>query len=326
MKLKNGIKIAILGARGLIGKKFLNILEENNIEAKIDCFGTTDNTQINYREETLNIKNIEDFEPSNYDLILSAVDADVALELKSKIKESNVLWIDKSSAMRMHDDVPLIVPEVNMDDIKGSKIIASPNCIAIPLAIFLHAIRNLNIHNVICSTYQSVSGAGKKAMDAFFRELKDTLMRSVKTGQLFEHPMACNVIPAIGAIDENGFCDEEIKIKEELKKILKVDYPINVTAMRVPVLVGHLISLTFEVTKHVSMDHIKKLLEVGGISYTEGLVTPVIASSEDDIFASRLRYNGEHDKVHSYSVVIVCDNLRKGGALNALEIADKLFN
>jgi len=105
-----------------------------------------------------------------------------------------------------------------------------------------------------------------------------------------------------------------------------VDYPINVTAMRVPVLVGHLISLTFEVTKHVSMDHIKKLLEVGGISYTEGLVTPVIASSEDDIFASRLRYNGEHDKVHSYSVVIVCDNLRKGGALNALEIADKLYN
>jgi len=321
------IRIALLGARGMIGKTLLKILAEQSLDFtkdfSLDCFGTSEDTEVSFGEKVLKVQKLTAFKAANFDLIFSAISADMALELADEIMSSGAIWVDKSPALRMNDEVPLVVPEVNGDLTNGKKIIASPNCVVIPVSIFLKTVLNYGLKSVVLSTYQSVSGAGVNAMNGFFREMKATCMKPLYEGLVYKHPMMCNVIPAIGAVDEHNECDEEVKIKEELRKVLALpDLQLSVTSMRVPVLIGHMVSLTFTLEQYVTPERlIKKMTDIG-IQYSMDLVTPIMAASEDCVFACRLRYDGQN----TYSIVIVCDNLRKGGALNALQIAKKVLN
>lgn len=330
------IKFAILGPRGLIGKTLLQILGDHEMsfsadilgdllekDITIDCFGTSEDTQVSFGEKVLQVYNITDFKPAGYDAIISAIPSDMVLELADEIKASGVLWIDKSAALRMNEDVPLIVPEVNGHLIAGARVIASPNCIVIPLVMFLKTVVGYGLKSAIISTYQSISGAGINAMNGFFKEMKATHMKPLHKGFVYEHPMICNVIPAIGTVEENNECDEEIKIKEETRKILDLpSLQMSVTSVRVPVLIGHMISLTFILEKEVSKDKLIKAMEEIGIQYSDNIVTPIMSAAENSVFASRLRYDGNN----TYSIILVCDNLRKGGALNALQIAQKALS
>lgn len=328
MKIKNNdLKIAVIGARGLIGMNFLHILEQYEIEKsynnfQLDCFGASDGNQISFGQKRLPIYKLEDFVPEKYDIIFSAVDANLILPFKERIKQSNAIWVDKSWAMRMDEDVPLVVPEINMQELLNKKIVASPNCVTIPVAIFMHALRGFDFEHINITTYQSVSGAGRKAMDAFFREMKASNTKTIKHGMLYEDPMAYNVIPSIGEIDELGNCDEENKIVQELKKILPEtkNTLIMATTMRVPTTIGHLISLNFKLSKNVEAKKLISNMEKLGIVYLEKNCTPLMAAYEDLIFACRLRAHAPK----FWSVVLVCDNLRKGGALNAWQIIEEM--
>lgn len=320
------MKIAILGARGLIGKTFIRLLEENNLknneQNEIECFGSI-NSQISFNGKTLLVKELNTFNPLNYDFIFSALDDETTKQLYPIIEKSGKLWIDKSSAMRMDANIPLIVPEVNIEQCKDKKIISSPNCVAIPTAVFLKSIEKFEPEFVNITTYQSVSGAGYKALDAFFKEVKSFDINPLKKGLIQEHPMAFNVIPSIGEINEEGNCDEEIKITQELKKILNnQELCITATCMRVSTTISHLISLNFKLKQEAKTEQIINKMKKFNIIYSENLITPIMAAHENTVFACRLRYHG----LKTWSVILICDNLRKGGALNALEIAQHIFN
>lgn len=314
------INIAVLGAKGLIGNAFLQILsEENNISLK--CFGK-DKDFVSFKEKEIEIFPLDKINFNEFDLIFGCLDAETTLQLKDEILKSNAIFIDKSSAFRANDDIPLIIADVNISKIKESdKIISSPNCNVIPISIFLNAIKKFGFKNLAITTMQSVSGAGTKAMHAFFREIKASAMHPVKEGMFFDHPMAFNLITAIGDIDENdNISEEELKIKQELNKIFEEKINISVTTVRVPVTKAHTISLTFELKNFASIKDIKKEMQNSGIEYSDKIVTPLMIEHEDCVFASRLR----HDYGNVYSIVLLCNNLRKGGALNAIEIAKKI--
>ncbi len=319
------MKIAVLGARGLIGKNLLRILEEEEVKCELDCFGSLDGVEVSLGNKILPVRKLESFEPEQYDLIFSAVDANLINPFKSRIKKSGAIWVDKSSATRMDSDVPLVVPEVNGDKLNSVKVVASPNCVAIPVAIFLHAIREFGPTFVNVVTYQSVSGAGSKAMSAFFKEIKFSNMQALKHGMYYDDPMAFNVIPAIGEFEEHGNCDEEIKIVQELHKILDTDelsMQIIASVARVPVTVGHMATITFRLNENCNMQRMMKAIGDVGIVYLPGMATPLIAAQEDSVFACRLR---KHEN-NMWSITLVCDNLRKGGALNAWQIAKKILS
>jgi aspartate-semialdehyde dehydrogenase len=338
------MKIAILGARGLIGRMFLQILEgyeneeqQNFLESKIgpekthhqkthtkheiDCFGASYNEEIHFNGHNLKVQHIDSFDSHKYDLIFSAMDNEATEAIKEKIVNSRAVWIDKSSLMRLDSDVPLVVDQVNDNLIENHRIIASPNCNVIPIATFLKAVDS-EIQHLNIATYQSVSGAGKKAIDAFFKEVKASMMENLQHGLLFEHPLAFNVIPAIGDIEENGNSDEENKVCLELRKIFpEMHCPIIATCVRVSSVLSHLISLNFQLKAHVNKESLIKKMEKVGIVYSNNFVTPIMAANEEAIFACRLR---EHEN-NWYSIILVADNLRAGGALNAFKIAQQKF-
>lgn len=326
------MKIAVLGARGVIGKNLLRILEEEadynpdfKLNLELDCFGSLDGVDISFGSRVLSSYALAQFEPEKYDVIFSAIDAALVLPFKNRIEEhakkTGAIWIDKSSALRMCDDIPLVVPEVNANHLHEKRVAASPNCAVIPVAMFLHAVRDCHPSFVNVVTYQSVSGAGSNALSAFFKEVKSSNMQTLKKGMYYDDPMAFNVIPAIGEIDEeSGSCDEEIKIVQELHKILETDeskMQVVASVARVPVAVGHMMSVTFKLEKEASYQKILKAMAAVGIVYMPRLCTPLMAAQEDDAFACRLRKHANN----VWSVVLVADNLRKGGALNAWQIA-----
>jgi len=318
---KVAFKVALLGARGLIGTNFLSILSKKYQNIDIKCFGFSEDKQVSFGSKTLNIMDISLFIPNEYDFIFTAINEDKLLELKEKIMNSKAIWIDKSSLLRLEKDVALIVPEINMEESEGKKIIASPNCVVIPVAMFLSAIKEFVCLDVNITTYQSISGAGKQAMDAFFKELKIFQIKNMYQGLFYKDPMAFNIISAIGEIDEQGFSQEELKIEQELRKILKLDCAICVTSMRVPVMRVHTISLNFTLQKDVTIEQIIKKIEQIGILYYNLPVASLTIAGENTVIACRLRKHGKN----LYSIILMCDNLLKGGALNAFQIFERLL-
>jgi len=314
------MKIAVVGARSLIGHSFLGIISQRWNDAEVEVFNQNGGVEVSCGERVLVTKKLSDLNANDYDFIFSATDDEQTRELHAKVEKSRAVWIDKSSVMRMDENIPLIIPEVNGNEIGDNKIIASPNCIVIPVAMFLNTIAKFEIEYINLSTYQAISGAGKKAMEAFFKEIKMSYMKTLQHGLLYEDPMAFNIIPQIGELDENGIADEEKKIVQELHKILKTEYLITATCMRVPVSIGHTISLNFKLSRDVDIKKMIKNIEKNNIIYSNKSVTPIMAAREDAVYAHRLRKHANN----VWSVIIVCDNLRKGGALNAVEIADRM--
>ncbi len=315
------MRVAVLGATGLVGSLMLKVLEErfgNSVE--VVPLSSSGGRTVKYMRKELETLPSDTF-TDKVDFVLSAVDAETSRRLNPRFAERGAVVIDNSSAFRMEEWVPLVVPEVNPEDIRWHKgIIANPNCSTIQMVVALKPLEDaFGIERVFVATYQSVSGAGRDGLRAYEFELK---------GQKYENspfpvPIVGNVIPAIGTL-RDGFYTEEWKLINESRKILhRPDLKISATAVRVPVPVSHSEAVEVDLKSNPSPQEVIEAIKSGkGIVYVDGLLTPDMAAGRDEVFVSRIR---RHPVLEStYDMWVVADNLRKGAATNAVQILEIL--
>ncbi|MFY0639247.1 aspartate-semialdehyde dehydrogenase [Maricaulis maris] len=332
-----GVKIAVFGATGAVGKEMLTILAERLFPAdEIHALASRKSmgVELSYGDRTLRCQNAESFDFSSVDLVLMSAGGDVSREWAPKIAKAGAIVVDNSSAWRMDPDVPLVVPEVNLDALDGvtkKRIIANPNCSTIQLVVALKPIHDrVGIKRVNCATYQSVSGAGQAGMDELWTQTKGIFVNDSVDPQAFTKQIAFNVIPHIDTFMEDGSTKEEWKMMVETKKILDTRIKLFATCARVPVFVGHSIAAHLELDAPMSSGEARDLLrESPGLMVIdkredEGYVTPVECVGEFATFVSRVREDPTVD--NGLALWIVSDNLRKGAALNAVQIAEGLLN
>ncbi len=330
--------IAIAGVTGAVGKVFLSILEERGFPIKT-LVGLASSRSVGkrfkFKGEEIEVKELGKDSFADVDIALFSAGASRSKEFAEKAVESGAVVIDNSSAFRMEDDVPLVVPEVNPDDAFSHKgIIANPNCSTIIMAVAIKPIYDLSpIRRIVVSTYQSVSGAGARAILELEEQTKSIICNSekdIKPG-VFPVQIAFNVIPHIDIFLENGYTKEEMKMHNETRKIFN-DSSINVTAttVRVPVFTSHSESINIETENKITIqqaaDAIKKARGVVLYDDPGGLVypTPLEVSEKDDVFVGRLRE--DYTIKNGINIWAVGDQLRKGAALNAIQIAELLIN
>ncbi|MDG2043099.1 MAG: aspartate-semialdehyde dehydrogenase [Maricaulis sp.] len=332
-----GVNVAVFGATGAVGREILTILAERLFPAD-EVFALASRksmgVELSYGERDLKVLNAETFDFSKVDLVLMSAGGDVSKEWAPKITAAGAIVIDNSSAWRMDPDVPLVVPEVNMDaldGVTGKGIVANPNCSTIQLMVALKPIHDrAKIKRVNCSTYQSVSGAGQAAMDELWVQTKGIFVNDEATPTAFTKQIAFNVIPHIDTFMDDGATKEEWKMVVETKKILDPKIKLFATCARVPVFVGHSIAAHIEMEDELSADEARALLrESPGLMVIDkqeddGYVTPVECVGEFATFVSRVREDPTVD--NGLALWIVSDNLRKGAALNAVQIAEGLHN
>jgi len=330
-----GYKVAIVGATGNVGREMLNILEE--LEFPVDemhavASRKSKGMDVAWGDRTIKCQDIDGFDFSKVDLVLMSAGGDVSREWSEKIGKAGPIVIDNSSAFRKDPDVPLIVPEVNPDAIKlatKKNIIANPNCSTAQLVVALKPLHDAaKITRAVVSTYQSVSGAGKEGMDELWNQTKAIYGLGDATPKLFPKQIAFNVIPYIGSFRDDGYTDEEAKMWDETHRMLDPDIRLTVTCVRVPVFVGHSEAVTLEFDRPISPDEARAILrEAPGVMVIDkqehdGYITPVDAAGEHAVYVSRIRK--DHTVENGLSLWIVSDNLRKGAALNAVQIAQLL--
>src|SRR5579859_4938839 len=330
-------KVAVVGATGNVGREMLNILDERGFpvsEVVALASRRSMGVEVSYGDRTLKVKALEHYDFSDVDICLMSAGGSVSKEWSPKIAAAGAVVIDNSSAWRMDPDVPLIVPEVNADAAAGftkKNIIANPNCSTAQLVVALKPLHDKAvIKRVVVSTYQSVSGAGKDAMDELFSQTKAVYTNSELINKKFPKRIAFNVIPEIDVFMEDGYTKEEWKMMMETKKILDPNIKLSATCVRVPVFVGHSEAVNIEFEKPISPDEARNILRSAPgclvIDKHEpgGYVTPYEAAGEDATYISRIRADATVDN----GLVLWCvsDNLRKGAALNAIQIAEVLIN
>ncbi|MDC1356305.1 aspartate-semialdehyde dehydrogenase [Pseudomonadota bacterium] len=330
--------IAVVGATGAVGREMLQTLSERNFPLN-NIYALASKSSIGREvsfgdDKILKVLSLEDFDFEKVDIALFSAGSDIAKKYGPIVGKTGCIVIDNSSCFRMDDEVPLIVPEVNPDAINSFKkrnIIANPNCSTIQLVVALKPIHDhFKVSRVVVSTYQAVSGAGKPAMDELFNQTKGVFVHDQATPEQFTKKIAFNVIPHIDTFMDDGFTKEEWKMRVETKKIL--DNNINLVAhcVRVPVFIGHSEAVFLECEKDISVTKVRNLLrDADGITVIdhradEGYVTPVEVAGEDDIYISRIR----KDPSVKNGLVFWCvgDNLRKGAALNTVQIAELLVS
>jgi len=336
MKKKNTTKIAVIGATGNVGRVMLQILEEHGFpKENITALASQRSTgrEISYGEKgTLKVFPLETFDFSKADYALSSAGSKIAKEFSHKITQAGCTIIDNSSAFRMDKNIPLVIPEVNPEDLalgQKSKIIANPNCSMIQLAVALKPLDNLRkIKRVVVSTYQSVSGAGKAGMDELYAQARGTFMNALVPAQHFTKPIAFNLIPQIDIFDHDGNTGEETKVMNEFQKVMHRAIPITATCVRVPVFIGHSMSVNIEFEEAFSISDAKNALKTAkGVSLipdSENYMTPIEIAGEDAVYVSRIRKDPSIP--HGLNMWIVADNLRKGAALNAVQILEALID
>jgi len=328
--------IAVIGATGNVGREILSILDErkfpiNNIHAVASQSSLGKDVSFG-DERILKIQTIDSLDFKNIDIAFFAAGSAVSKEYASKAAADGCIVIDKSSHFRMNVNVPLIVPEVNASAMKNHKnIIASPNCSVIPLMVALKPLHEeAQIKRIVVSTYQSVSGAGKRAMNELHQQTKGIFMYQEPAIKEFPKRIAFNVIPHIDEFMGSGETKEEWKMTVETKKILGSEIELTATCVRVPVFIGHSASVNVEFEEDITVAHAKKLLKSApGISVLDthkdgGYATPIDVVRDDSVFVSRIRK--DHTVDSGLNLWIVADNLRKGAALNAVQIAEVLIN
>jgi aspartate-semialdehyde dehydrogenase len=332
-----GLKVAVLGATGAVGKEMLTILAERLFPAdEIHALATRKSmgVEVSYGDRDLKVKDAAQFDFSTVDLVLVSAGADVAREMAPKIAAAGAIVIDNSSAFRMDPDVPLVVPEVNpeaLEGVKAKRIVANPNCSTIQMVVALKPLHDLaDISRISVSTYQSVSGAGNAAMDELWRQTRGIFVNDGVEKHEFTKQIAFNVIPRIGDLVKGGATTEEQKMVDETHKMLDPDIRVIASCVRVPVFVGHGMTLHVEFNKPVSAKDARDLLrESPGLMLVDnreddGFVTPVECVGEFAVFVSRVREDPTVE--HGLAMWVVSDNLRKGAALNAVQIAEALNN
>src|SRR5881398_1441017 len=332
-----GYKVAVVGATGNVGREMLSILDERKFPAdEVVALASRRSmgVEVSYGDRTLKIKALENYDFSDVDICLMSAGGSVSKEWSPKIGAAGAVVIDNSSAWRMDPDVPLVVPDVNADAAAGfikKNIIANPNCSTAQLVVALKPLHDkAKITRVVVATYQSVSGAGKEAMDELFTQTKAVYTLDEITPKKFPKRMAFNVIPHIDVFMEDGFTKEEWKMVAETKKILDPKIKVVATCVRVPVFVGHSEAVNIEFEHPITAEEAHEILRTAPgclvIDKREagGYATPYEAAGEDATYVSRIR----EDPTVENGLVLWCvsDNLRKGAALNAVQIAECLIN
>jgi len=330
-------RIAIVGATGNVGQELLNILAERVFPAD-EVFAIasrrSQGREVSFGEKTLKCHDLEQFDFSQADICLMSAGGEVSKTWAPKIAAAGCIVIDNSSAWRMDPDVPLIVPEVNADAVMGytaKNIIANPNCSTAQLVVALKPLHDaVGIKRVVVSTYQSVSGAGKAAMDELWNQTKGIFVNQEVNPEEFSKQIAFNVIPQIDVFMADGFTKEEWKMAVETSKIMGSDVPLVATCVRVPVFVGHAESVHVELDEAMTPGSARKILrESPGIMLVDdpkedGFITPIDCVGDWATFISRVRKDPTVE--NGLAFWCVSDNLRKGAALNAVQIAEELLN
>ena len=335
-----GYQVAVVGATGAVGREMLQTLAERNFPAdKVYALASSKSAgqEVSYGEnDILTVEPLNKFDFSQTDIALFSAGGDTAKAHAPRAGLAGCLVIDNSSAFRMDDDVPLVVPEVNPDSISscllrnnGRNIIANPNCSTSQLVVALKPLHDaFSIKRVVVSTYQAVSGAGRPAMDELFNQTKGIFVNDTVQTEIFTKQIAFNVIPHIDVFLDDGFTKEEWKMSAETKKILDPSIELVAHCVRVPVFVGHSEAVFIESNKPMTEKKVRNLLSnapgvvVVDHRANEGYVTPHEAAGEDAVYISRIR----QDPTVENGMVFWCvsDNLRKGAALNSVQIAELL--
>jgi aspartate-semialdehyde dehydrogenase len=331
-----GYKVAVVGATGNVGREMLTTLSERQFPAD-DVVALASSRSIGKEvsfgeDKTLKVRDLETYDFKGVDIVLSSPGAKVSAVHSPRAAKAGAVVIDNTSYFRMEPDVPLVVPEVNAHAIAGYRkrgIIANPNCSTIQMVMALKPLHDLaRIRRVVVATYQSVSGAGREAMDELFTQTRGVYVNDPIKPELFTKQIAFNVIPHIDVFMEDGSTKEEWKMAVETKKILDPDIAVTATCVRVPVFIGHAEAVNLEFEQPISEAAARAALkEAPGIIVVdhranEGYVTPSEAAGEDAVYVSRIRKDPTVE--HGISLWVVSDNLRKGAALNAVQIAEVL--
>jgi len=336
--LTMGYKVAVVGATGNVGREMLNVLYERQFPVD-EVFAIASRrslgTEVSFGDKTLKCHDLEQFDFSKADFCLMSAGSAVAKEWAPKIGAKGCIVIDNSSCWRYDQDVPLVVPEVNPDAVAGytkKNIIANPNCSTAQLVVALKPLHDAaKIKRVVVSTYQSVSGAGKDAMDELWQQTKSKYVPGEDfESKKFPKQIAFNCIPHIDVFMEDGYTKEEWKMMVETKKILDPAIKLTATCVRVPVFVGHSEAVTIEFEKPITAEEARAILrEAPGIMVVDkrepgGYVTPIEAAGEFATYVSRIREDATVE--NGLSLWVVSDNLLKGAALNTVQIAETLIN
>ena len=331
-----GLKVAVVGATGNVGREMLGILDERAFPAdEVVALASrrSQGQQVSFGDKTLKVTALDAFDFSDTDICLMSAGGETSKEWSPRIAAQGCVVIDNSSAFRYDADVPLIVPEVNADAVAGfakRNIIANPNCSTAQLVVALKPLHEAaGIKRVVVSTYQSVSGAGKEGMDELFNQTRAVFTTAQMEMKKFSKRIAFNVIPHIDVFMEDGATKEEWKMVAETKKILDPKIKLFATCVRVPVFIGHSEAVNLELERPLSPEEATAILRAApGIMVVDkrengGYMTPHEAAGEDATYISRIREDITVE--NGLSFWCVADNLRKGAALNAIQIAEVLI-
>lgn len=331
-----GYKVAVVGATGNVGQEILQILAERDFPADTVvplASSRSIGTEVSYGEETiLKVRDLDDYDFTGTDMALSSPGASVSASFAPRAAEAGCVVIDNTSHFRMDPDVPLVVPEVNPEALSGyarRNIIANPNCSTIQMVVALKPLHDVaGIKRVVVSTYQSVSGSGREAMDELFNQTRGVFVNDQVEKSKFTKQIAFNVIPHIDVFMDDGATKEEWKMAAETKKIMGASIKVHATCVRVPVFVGHGESVSIEFENEIDVESARRALRAApGVIVVdhradEGYVTPVECAGEDAVYVSRIREDPTVE--NGLSMWVVADNLRKGAALNTVQIAETL--
>lgn len=331
-----GYKVAVVGATGNVGRELLNILAERNFpadEVVALASGRSAGRELSYGEDkVLKVQDLEKYDFTGTDIGLFSPGAKVSAVHAPRAAKAGCVVIDNTSQFRMDPDVPLVVPEVNPGAIAGygkKGIIANPNCSTIQMLVALKPLHDFaKIKRIVVATYQSVSGAGKEAMDELFEQTRGIYVNDPVKKENFTKQIAFNVIPHIDVFMDDGATKEEWKMVVETKKILDPSIKVHATCVRAPVFIGHAEAVNIEFENEIDEDKARQLLrKAPGVTVIdhrvdEGYVTPVECVGEDAVYVSRIRQDPTVE--NGLSIWVVSDNLRKGAALNTVQIAEVL--
>jgi aspartate-semialdehyde dehydrogenase len=331
-----GYKVAVVGATGNVGREMLQVLAERKFDAdEVVALASSRSvgSEVSFGEDDiLKVHNLDTFDFSGTDFVLSSAGAKISAEFAPRATRAGAIVIDNTSQFRMDPDVPLVVPEVNPEalaDYRRRNIVANPNCSTIQMVVALKPLHDLaDIRRVVVSTYQSVSGAGKEAMDELFTQTRAVYVNDPLVREQFTKQIAFNVIPHIDVFLDDGMTKEEWKMMVETKKILDPSIKVTATCVRVPVFIGHAeaVNVEFEqpITATEARNALRKAPGVIVIDHRadEGYVTPIECAGDDAVYVSRIREDQTVD--NGLNLWIVSDNIRKGAALNAVQIAELL--
>ncbi|MCB9358215.1 MAG: aspartate-semialdehyde dehydrogenase [Calditrichaeota bacterium] len=315
------VRLALLGATGLVGQTTLRVLEEWDVplhELRLYASDTSTGKKMPFRGESLEVRSLNS-ESVEGEFAILALSSDLSMQVIPKLIERGLKVVDHSSAFRMSDQAPLVIPEINCDEITGStKLVANPNCSASIILMALAPLeREFGLHRVIVSTYQSVSGAGASAVE----ELREQTRNPVAERRVLPHQIAGNLFPEIGALESPGYTGEEAKVIAEIRKILRrPDLHVAATTVRVPVEIGHAASVSVELSADVNLPEVLRSLKSfpGLACDAEGYSTPHMIAGKQDVHVGRVRVDPSDKRwLHFW---VVGDNLRKGAASNAIQI------